>query len=156
MQGLFSNVLVAYDGSPDSQKALKIAEGMVKQQEGKLYVIFIEEHNPHIHPEPYNNEWLNDPATTPELLGELDSEEHGRLADQVMKQAKEEVSEDVDVYFEVIAGPASRRIVQESEDKDADIIVIGNRGLGGLKRLVMGSVSNQITNDASCPVLVTK
>jgi nucleotide-binding universal stress UspA family protein len=51
----------------------------------------------------------------------------------------------------VIGLPAEELLVAS---KDADMIVVGSRGAGGFKRLLMGSVSSQVTHHAHCPVVV--
>ncbi|MDQ0159998.1 universal stress protein [Alkalibacillus salilacus] len=157
MNALFNHVLLAYDGSPDSQKALEIAEGITRQSDARLYLVFVEGHDPYNHPAPYDNEALNDPNQNFPNISQMNSyEDVERLADSVMEQAKSEVSKDIDVRFDVLTGPPERRIIQYSEENDIDLIVIGNRGLGGVKRFVMGSISHKVSNDAHCPVLVTK
>jgi nucleotide-binding universal stress UspA family protein len=47
-------------------------------------------------------------------------------------------------------------IVQLAEHDDADVIVIGTRGNGGFKKLLLGSVANSVLHYAGCSVLVTK
>ena len=47
-------------------------------------------------------------------------------------------------------------IVGLAEELGADLIVIGSRGLSGMKRLVMGSVSESVVRHAPCPVLVMR
>jgi nucleotide-binding universal stress UspA family protein len=47
-------------------------------------------------------------------------------------------------------------IVAEAEDEDFDLIVMGSRGLGGIKEYILGSVSNQVVHEAKSPVLVVK
>jgi nucleotide-binding universal stress UspA family protein len=47
-------------------------------------------------------------------------------------------------------------IVGLAEELGADLIVIGSRGLGGMKRLLMGSVSESVVRHAHCPVLVVR
>lgn len=46
------------------------------------------------------------------------------------------------------------QILCQAEETDADLVVVGRRGLGGVKRLLMGSVSEGIVHNARCPVLV--
>jgi nucleotide-binding universal stress UspA family protein len=45
-------------------------------------------------------------------------------------------------------------IVEYADAAKADMIVIGSRGLGALKRLVLGSIANGVVSRVSCPVLV--
>ena len=53
---------------------------------------------------------------------------------------------------EVVMGPAASNLLKAS--KDAAMLVLGTRGRGGFKGLVMGSVSSSLAAHASCPVLI--
>ena len=54
----------------------------------------------------------------------------------------------------VKAGQPARTIIEFARDRDADLIVIGSRGLGSVERYLLGSVSHKVTGLAQCPVLV--
>jgi nucleotide-binding universal stress UspA family protein len=47
-------------------------------------------------------------------------------------------------------------IVHLAEEIDADLIVIGSRGFGGLKRALLGNVADSVVRHAHCPVLVVR
>lgn len=49
-------------------------------------------------------------------------------------------------------GDVAEELVKAS--RDADMLVVGSRGSGGFARLLMGSVSSQVTHHAECPVVV--
>ena len=53
-------------------------------------------------------------------------------------------------------GDPAEETVALAEELDADLVVIGNRGVGRLRRLVAGSVSESVVHRASCPVLVVR
>jgi nucleotide-binding universal stress UspA family protein len=53
-------------------------------------------------------------------------------------------------------GGAAEEIVALAEELGADLIVMGSRGLGGLKRTLMGSVSDSVVRHAHCPVMVAR
>ena len=55
----------------------------------------------------------------------------------------------------VLAGDGiGPEIVAEAEDWGADVIVVSTHGRTGLSRLVLGSVANQVVNNAPCPVML--
>jgi nucleotide-binding universal stress UspA family protein len=53
-------------------------------------------------------------------------------------------------------GEVDLEIVALAEELQADLIVMGSRGLGGLRRVLMGSVSDSVVRHAHCPVLVVR
>ena len=61
-----------------------------------------------------------------------------------------------DVVTRVSEGDAANRILKMAEDVKADMIVIGTRGYGPLKALLMGSVSQKISQLAQCACLTIK
>jgi len=61
---------------------------------------------------------------------------------------------DVEVSFEVPHGAAGRELIKASEG--AQLVVVGTRGLGGFSGLLIGSVSDQVVEHATCDVLVVR
>lgn len=57
---------------------------------------------------------------------------------------------------EIVTGDPAEEIVRLAKIHKADLIVLGSRGLTGMKRILLGSVSSQIVEDAPCSVLVVK
>lgn len=53
-------------------------------------------------------------------------------------------------------GDPDKEIVRLSEELDVGLIVMGSRGLGGIRRALMGSVSDSVVRHAHCPVLVVR
>jgi nucleotide-binding universal stress UspA family protein len=51
-------------------------------------------------------------------------------------------------------GDARKEICAFAEEVDASVIVMGSRGLGALKRMVLGSVSSYVVSHATCPVVI--
>ena len=58
--------------------------------------------------------------------------------------------------LELVTGDPAEEIVRLANIHKADLIVIGSRGLTGMTRIVQGSVSSQVLEDANCSVLVVK
>jgi nucleotide-binding universal stress UspA family protein len=63
-------------------------------------------------------------------------------------------SPQVDVELDAVEGPAAEVLVDES--RDAELLVVGSRGLGGFSGLLLGSVSQQCAHHAACPVVIVR
>jgi nucleotide-binding universal stress UspA family protein len=63
---------------------------------------------------------------------------------------------DVPVEVEVVRGGVAKRIIKVAEEWDADLIVLGETGRTGLKRLGMGSIAETVLKGSETPVLVIK
>ncbi len=75
------------------------------------------------------------------------------LADAVSKPAGEAADVSIEQVLREDHVPATA-LVAEAEAVDADLLVVGSRGLGGLRELLLGSVSHACCQHARCPVLV--
>ncbi|WRH69093.1 MAG: universal stress protein [Planktothrix sp. GU0601_MAG3] len=63
---------------------------------------------------------------------------------------------DCETEIEIVAGDPAEEIIRLANIYRADLIIIGNRGLTGVKRILEGSVSSQVVSEANCSVLVVK
>jgi nucleotide-binding universal stress UspA family protein len=92
-----------------------------------------------------------------ETAADLDPRELERVAGETLEEAVGELGDAADgVEIErcVRQGQAADVLVEESQD--ADLLVVGSRGLGGFRELLLGSVSHQCSQHATCPVLIIR
>jgi nucleotide-binding universal stress UspA family protein len=79
-------------------------------------------------------------------------------ADAILKEAKAAIEEQgvKDVEVHAAEGDAAEVIVEVAGQRDADLIVVGNKGMTGAKRHFMGSVPNSVSHHAPCSVLIVR
>ena len=87
------------------------------------------------------------------LVAEVDEQERARLRD-VLARATGRVSERARVHTHTPAGDPARALLERAAD--ADLLVVGSRGLGAVRRLLLGTVSEKVLQHAPCPVLIVK
>jgi nucleotide-binding universal stress UspA family protein len=144
-------ILVAVDSSPNAQRALEAAVDLAKHLGAELriaHVIYV--------PTLFWSMGVPGSAVPTDKIEE-DAERVARaLLAKAVKFAKDSgLANAKDELVTDLVSPY-QGIVQLAEHDVADLIVVGTRGNGGFKKLLMGSVANSILHYAGCSVLVTK
>jgi nucleotide-binding universal stress UspA family protein len=138
----WKSIVVGVDGSPGSRRALTWAAAEAADHGADLIVVNVWEHT------------LLPPAGSVSVSEHYVPDPSQRTADDLLGVIKEELGDDppVRVQPQVKQGRPAKVLIEESAD--ADLLVVGNRGHGGFKGLVIGSVSQHVAAYAKCPVTV--
>ncbi len=150
MLTLSKKILVAIDGSPQSDKAAEEAVRLAAQTGAKLrshlYAILV---LPSLKPPSFTDFFPSKPPTE-----EPDWEEkRNRLFYVVEKSAAES---GVSVESLVLYGEPAEELIHFARERGCDVIVIGSSGKGMVKRTLMGSVSTKVALQAQCSVYIVR
>lgn len=144
---MFKKIVVAVDGSKRSSDALNAAIELQRLHESELLILSVYR---------LHNMWKASVTMVyPELTESTDKalEEYAReVAEKSKQQAIDAGSNNVRSFF--IGGGPAGEIIKFSEKHDADLIVLGSRGLSDSNKHLLGSVSHKVTSLAQCPVLI--
>ena len=143
-----TRVLLAVDGSKDAQRAADVALDLVAELDAELHVIYVE-------PMPARHVGLGRQAADlpPEVVASVEEEAKTKLAEQAEKM-REGGGEVAQTHARV--GAPAAEIVALAEELEAGLVVVGGRGLGGIRRTLVGSVSDSVVRHAHCPVMVVR
>jgi nucleotide-binding universal stress UspA family protein len=139
----FSKIMVAIDGSDTSIDALNYAISISKEYNADLCAVYV------VH-------------TDIDLFGPHASSEYTikmkKEGQEYLDKAKLKAEEkNMEITTEIISSTnISAGIAKYAEEKNFDLIVVGTRGLSGLKRILLGSVASKIIAYAHCPVMIIK
>jgi len=136
-----SGIVVGVDGSGSARAALRFALAEAAVRDAPLRAVTAW----HLPAGAYGDAY----APPPPNLGEELEAEALRTLEQAIAGAGHE---DVQVEAVVREGQPAQVLVAEAED--ADLLVVGSRGLGGFRGLLLGSVSQQCAHHAPCPLVI--
>lgn len=133
-------IVVGVDGSTHSRRALEMAVEEVRLRDDALLVAVLA----YAAPVPYDG---MDAIAIPPLMVDVEREAWIEL-----ERAVQQVPDDVPIELVVVEGSAARALVEMSTD--AEMLVVGTRGLGSIRSVLIGSTSRHLVSHAHCPVLV--
>lgn len=141
----FGRIIVPVDGSKVSKKAAKKAIYLGKETGIDIEII-------HVIEMPYVPSAFEDASEIPyQSVYELLKQQAERILDDIEKLAKDET---VTIKRKILEGHPAEEIIKEA--KSNDLIIIGNKGMTALERIFLGSVTENVTHHAQCPVMIVK
>jgi nucleotide-binding universal stress UspA family protein len=145
---MFRSIVVGTDGSETARKAVREAVELAQSVGAGLDIVSAYE--------PVSNQRLRAEARqAPEdLQWTINPRED---VEATLREAAEEVR-DAGVTVQTFAreGDPADAILDVAEERGADLIVVGNKGMTGAKRFLLGSVPNKVSHHAPCSVLIVR
>ncbi len=148
---MIGHILLATDGSEHALRATELAADLAAKYSAGLTILHVLLSG-HVPPELRELSDKEMPELPPMALGghyidaELPREVRTDIADKILAQASQRAKElgAPEVEASWIDGPAADRIIERAGECEADLVVMGTRGLSQLKGLMVGSVSHKV------------
>ena len=135
-------VVVGVDGSEGSRRALRWAAAEAAARGDALELVHVWEP-----PQAYAPMGLGAYPVDPEPIQQAAQEQ----LDGLVAEARD-LAPGVEVRGSLVGGAPAQALLEAA--RTADLLVVGSRGMGGFRSLLLGSVSQQVTHHAPCPVVI--
>ncbi|MDQ6745856.1 MAG: universal stress protein [Actinomycetota bacterium] len=146
---MFASIVVGTDGSQTAKTAVRYAIDLARELGARLQIVSAYEpvSAQRLRGEqldvPKDLQWIVNPhEDVLAMLAEAREEAAGAGVEQVESFARQ--------------GDAADAILDVAEEQRSDLIVVGNRGMTGAKRFLLGSVPNKVSHHAPCSVLIVR
>jgi nucleotide-binding universal stress UspA family protein len=143
-----TKILLATDGSKEARLAAQAAAELSRDTGSEVHIAYVL---------PSPRELRGYHLYSREVMGSVLEQAEGEARSLLEEQAKQIGASGgklAETHLE--RGEPDKEIVRLSEELGVGTIVIGSRGLGGLRRALMGSVSESVVRHAHCPVLIVR
>jgi nucleotide-binding universal stress UspA family protein len=145
-----TTILLATDGSKEAELAARTAVDIAATTNSELHMVTVARHeHAHVYDLP------EEPGDVQKSLYEAIERKARELLDEQVKKI-EQSGGTIPQEVHLLRGHPDREIVHLAEEIGAGLIVIGSRGQGGVRRALMGSVSDSVAQHAHCPVLIVR
>jgi nucleotide-binding universal stress UspA family protein len=140
---MFHNILVAIDGSPDADEALKQAIDLAESEHARLTLF---------------SSLVTLPAAayigTGGGMAATIAADAEAETEAILRSAVEEIPDQVSVSSMLSSAPVRPALIRQIKDGAHDLVVMGSRGRGALGSVLLGSVSHYVLNHSPVPVLI--
>lgn len=139
---MLKTILVALDGSETSERVIQVLQELQLQPATKIIL----------------SQVIPPPESDLELVADRPHIQSQDVPYRQIEKQMESYQANLpgESELEIVTGDPAEEIIRLANIYKADLIVIGSRGLTGVKRIIQGSVSSQVVEDAPCSVLVVK
>jgi nucleotide-binding universal stress UspA family protein len=133
---MYSKIVVGTDGSGSATRAVARAVEVARSAGAELLVV-------HAHPDANVGYGLS-------------AEEYPEIArgKEILSEAESRHAADIAVRTLLRNGDAAESLLDVAEEEGADLIIVGNKGMAGARRFLVGSVPNRVSHHATCDVLI--
>jgi nucleotide-binding universal stress UspA family protein len=138
---MFSHIVIAWDGSDHARRAFEYGVEISERFNARLQLISVARHGEHAETESERQDARRKARTFYETAAQ-------ELVESASKRGIQ-----AELYI-VEGGHPAEAIVDTARKVGADLIIVGRRGLSGMTRFLIGSVSDRIARYAHCPVLL--
>jgi nucleotide-binding universal stress UspA family protein len=143
-----TKILLATDGSKEARLAAQAAAELSRDTGSEVHIAYVL---------PSPRELRGHHLYSREVMGSVLEQAEGEARSLLEEQAKQIGASGGKVAeTHLQTGEPDKEIVRLSEELGVGTIVIGSRGLGGLRRALMGGVSESVVRHAHCPVLIVR
>lgn len=139
---MFEKVLVAVDGSKDSDLAFEAACDLAKKYGSQVLVLHVVQGS------------TGTGTIVSSDANETFNEEGMRMVSAYEERLKQKGLQNSKSVLH--RGDAAQKIIDVTRNEECNLIILGSRGRGGFKGLFLGSVSRKVSSDSSCPVLIMR
>src|SRR4028119_251791 len=144
-----TKILLATDGSEEAELPLRTAVDLANTTDSELHVVTV---GRDYHPAYFE---FAEPGDLRERALRVLEREAEEVLDRQVEKIEESGGTVTGTHLRM-GGRKDEQIISLSEEVGAGLIVMGSRGLGGVRRALMGSVSDSVVRHAHCPVLVVR
>ena len=148
---VYKKILMPHDGSEIADRAFDHALAIAKAFNAKLILLTVISANIL----PAVGISTASPGLVKGVMSELIAFAKKEASDRLEKKVVRAIKEHVEISHTVAMGNASETIIDMAKEKNIDLIVMGSRGLTGMKKIrVLGSVTRNVSEDVTCPALI--